>query len=119
MLQFLLCSTAFNKKQYTVLKYEKKDNVVEKLHYYLTHREDAVIWPLFVKSDIEELLIMEPSLSKVLKDVVVGSDTFKIKYKSRTYEIDEIALSNILRNQWRCSTNGKSCLFHPDCITLG
>lgn len=115
MKQFLFCSTVFFKKQYTVMEFEK-ENVVEKLHYLLTHREDAVIWPLFVKSDIEELVSMDPSLSKVLKGIEVGSDTCKIKYNGLIYEVDEITLCRDIKHFWKCITNKGNRILDPSCI---
>lgn len=116
MKQFLFCSTVLLKKQYTVMTFEDKDNVIEKMHYLLTHREDAVFWPLFVKSDIEELVLMEPSLTSQLKGIQLCSGTCKIRYNGWTYEIDEITLSKTIKGYWKCSTNCGNRLFDPEYI---
>ncbi len=116
MRQFLFCSTVFLKRQYTVMDFQEKDDLVEKLSYLLEHREDAVIWPLFVKSDIEELVSMDASLSKILKGIEVGSDTCKIRYNGLIYEVEEITLSRDIKHFWKCTTSKGNRLLDPECI---
>lgn len=114
--QFLLCSTVFNRKQFTVIDLAKEENPVDKINYLLTNRQDAVLWPLFVKSDIEEVLPMDPSLSSILRGLVVGSDTCRVRYNGWIYQIEEIAPSSVIPGYWKCMTNCGSRLFDPECI---
>lgn len=113
MRQFLFCSTVFKEKQYTILDFAPEDNLVAKINYLLKHRQDAVFWPLFVKSDIRELVLMDKSLSVVLKGLTVGSDVCRIKYNGRIYEIDEITSSNIITGWWKVMSHGEPHLFDP------
>jgi hypothetical protein len=110
--QFLLCSTVLNRKQYTVLPYKIEDNLVEKLNYLLTHRKDAVFWPLFVKSDIKELAPMDQSLPHLLRGLIVGSDACKIRYNGRIYQVEEIKLSNRFKGYWSIISGPNN--FHLD-----
>jgi hypothetical protein len=114
--QFLLCSTVFNRKQFTVVDFAKEENPADKINYLLTNRQDAVLWPLFVKSDIEEVLPMDPSLSSILRGLVVGSDTCRMRYNGWIYQIEEIAPSSVIPGYWKCMTNCGSRLFDPECI---
>ena len=116
MRKFLFCSTVFFKKQYTVMEFEKED-AIEKMHYLLTHRENGVFWPLFVKSDVEELVLMDPSLSKVLKGIEIeSSDECKIKYNGRIYQVDEITLCRDIQHFWKCTTTIGNRILDPTCI---
>jgi hypothetical protein len=116
MPKFLFCSTVLNRKQYTVLNYQESDNLVEKLDYLLTHRIDAVIWPLFVKSDIKECLPMDRSLPSLLRGVIVGSDTCKIRYNGNVYQVDEITKSQTLKRYWHVQTDCGDYLLDPQNI---
>lgn len=115
MSRFLFCSTVFKRKQYTVLNYEEKDNLIEKLGYLLTHRKDAVIWPLFVKSDIEECIPMDRSLASLLRGLIGGSDACRIRYNGGIYQVEEIKQSeeSILKSYWSVLTDKGLFLLDP------
>ena len=111
--QFLFCSTVYERKQYTVLPFKPEDNLVEKLNYLLTHRKDAVIWPLFVKSDVKEVQGMDKSIPCLLRGLIVGSDECRIQYNGRIYQVEEITLSSTLKGYWKVISNNEVLLFDP------
>lgn len=123
MKQFLTCCTNFDKKMYKTFSVEDKNykdrrNLVDRISYFLQHYENAVVWPLFVKSDIEEMVSMDSSLASVLQDLQVNpdSDTCKIRYIGRIYLVNEITRSKALKGYWRCETECGSRLLDPNCI---
>ena len=113
MNRFLFCSTVFNKKQYTILEYEDKHDVIDKLNYLLTHREEPVIWPLFTKSDVEELVPMDKSLASVLRGLTEFSDICKIRYNGLIYQVDEIKPSRLIKGYWNILTDKGIRLLDP------
>lgn len=116
MKKFLFCSTVLGRKQYTVLIYRPETNLIEEFKYLLSHRKDAVIWPLFVKADIEECVLIDKSIPSLLKGITVGSAEFKMRYNGRIYQIDEITDTDVLPGYWNITTNEGRCLFDPDNI---
>lgn len=115
MKQFLFSSIVFGKKRFSVQVF-KQEEMVEKINYLLTHRQDAVFWPLFTKADIKECLPMDQSLPSLLQGMVVGSAACKIRYNGGIYQVDEIVPSNELKGYWCVRTPVGDCLLDPNNI---
>lgn len=116
MKQFLLCSTVFDKKQYCLLGFDKSDVIINDINNIFKRKNEPTIWPVFTKNDIKELMLMEPSLSTMLKDVSVSSTKCKIRYNGWIYEVDEITLSKVIKGYWKVMTNCGPRLLDPSCI---
>lgn len=118
MKQFLFSSVVFNKTRYTLLRYGDDVDIVQKLDYLLKHRTNPVIWPLFVKADIDECLCMDKSIPSLLKGLVVSSVKCSMRYNGGIYQIDEIVPSTMLDGYWSVRTNLGMCEFDPTNIEL-
>ena len=124
MKHFLFCSSSFDKKIYKIFETEIKSyydciKAVSELNAFLQHNPDAVIWPLFNKADIDELVLMNPELASMLKDIKLEDETIcRIRYNGWIYEVNEITVSKSLKGFWKCDTNSGSRLFHPGCVEL-
>ena len=105
MLQFLFCSTVFNKRQYTIFNFEENEKAIQKLSYLLTHRADAVIWPVFTRDDVDELLHMDESLAPLFRGLTLGTNPCRIRYNGKTYQLDEIVRSRSFKNYWNVTTD--------------
>ena len=116
MKYFLLSYTGFTKKQYKILHYEEINCLVQKFNYILNHIPQCVIWPVFSKSDKEELIDMNANLSVILKDISEFSDECKIRYNGIVYEVYEITLSNMIKNYWKVTTEKGTYLLDPNYI---
>lgn len=117
MKQFLFCSTVFKKSQFSI-QFFKDEEIVSRIDYLLKHRENAVLWPLFNKADIKKCLPMDPSLPSLLRGVMVGSATCKIRYNGRIYQVDEITLSDEFKGYWCIKTSIGNCSFDPEGIEI-
>lgn len=116
MKQFLFSSTVLNKRRYTLMEFKDEEDLIAKLNYLLYHRENATLWPIFNRQDIEELLQMDPKLGSTLRGAIVGSESCMIKYNSMTYEVYEITRSDMIKSYWNVVTPKGTLLLYPECI---
>jgi len=116
MKQFLFCSTVFGKQQYSILFIKDEEDTVTKINYLLIHRQDAVFWPLFTKEDVQECLPMDKSLTKLLRGIIVGSKSCRIRYNGGIYRVDEIKSSSEIQGYWSVRTQIGECSIDPASI---
>lgn len=113
MKEFLVCSTVFNKQQYSILTIKSKHDLVKELDYFVKNRTNALVWSLFTEEDIEECSKISSEVASLLEELVADSKDCKIRYNGWTYEVYEISASTVIPGYWKIATNCGNRLFDP------